>query len=384
LATTSSTFHNSLRLQVDGLVGATKYCDVTGANCFTAASTSKMITDGGSGTSGAGSILLHSFSDTNVGANWIAVPAGTTITPDSYIIPANTFAAGDVVRVTAGFQVGVNASNAANATITLPGGTIITIPSGAADGAAYHFFVEMIGTVKASSIEFSSSVTKSQFGTSNPVTHVVKSAIEVPFTLSSSNALSFKVSNTGGFGGVFESFDSVLIERVTTPSAVLPGGSGMAKAGQYCDSNGVNCFSTADIASLLAGSSLSMKTGQTNFGPIDYVGPTITTITHNLGVIPKVIKLNTYSGDGTSFGIATTDGTSLTSSYAMYTGSKGSAFSDPGIYGIGGNNGGGYFVSLFGTITNITANSFQISFPGPGYNNNLGGRSGKMIWEVYK
>jgi microcystin-dependent protein len=49
LATTSSTFHNSLRLQVDGLVGATKYCDVTGANCFTAASTSAIIASGGGG-----------------------------------------------------------------------------------------------------------------------------------------------------------------------------------------------------------------------------------------------------------------------------------------------------------------------------------------------
>jgi hypothetical protein len=80
VATTSSSFNQSLRLQVDGLIGATKFCDVGGLNCFTAASSSATIATVLSGGSGGGGGSPDSQIFTSPGTWTWTKPSGVTTT----------------------------------------------------------------------------------------------------------------------------------------------------------------------------------------------------------------------------------------------------------------------------------------------------------------
>jgi hypothetical protein len=121
LATTTTTFHNSLRLQVDGNVGARKYCDENGLNCIAASSLGS-----GSGSGSGNPMLNGNGSDGIIDVVGGAVISGMTRSGNIFTLTRDIFATdltignGKIVD-TNGYRIFVKGTLTNNGTISRDG-----------------------------------------------------------------------------------------------------------------------------------------------------------------------------------------------------------------------------------------------------------------------
>lgn len=161
---------------------------------------------------GFSSGLLHSFSDTT----FTIPPNSTPVTVDSYTILANTFAVGDVLRITVGTDLIINAVNSGDNTISL-GGTVIfdvgTVNGQGADGVQNNYSGTLIGVVKAgNTIEISQTIFRDITGLY--AVYYVNSSTNFPFNPTIGNNVDLIVTNNTNNAGLSGSFNTVAIEKV--------------------------------------------------------------------------------------------------------------------------------------------------------------------------
>lgn len=153
--------------------------------------------------------LLHSFTDTT-----LTIPPTTTpIIVDTYVIPANTFAVGDVIRIAVGTTAITNALNSGDNTFQINGGAIIAHSSAAANGVTNELTSTLIGVIKAgNTIEYSLVTMRNAGGT--PAVLDVLSSGSSPFDPTTSNTIDLVVTSGTALGGYSGSFNNVAIEKV--------------------------------------------------------------------------------------------------------------------------------------------------------------------------
>lgn len=159
---------------------------------------------GGSGGSGGG--VLHSFADSTPTA-----PSNTTpVIVDTYTIPANTFAVGDVIRITVGESITTNSSNSGQNDLEIGGSSILTLSSSV--GPTWNQTVIITGVVKASTIEYSAIGLKEVSGTATVLDAVAAGSFA--FNPAISNVVNAVVTSSTLLGGYSGSYNNLVIEKV--------------------------------------------------------------------------------------------------------------------------------------------------------------------------
>ena len=133
--------------------------------------------------------------------------------------------------------------------------------------------------------------------------------------------------------------------------------------------------------------------GATTATALDYVSSTSTTITHNLGVIPRFIRITTIrlapggnNQPSLSTGIATIDNSNGNIS-AQYVSGNGDTGTGDQIYYTAS-----YISTIFGAsgayspapLSGVTSTQMTITFGGTGYGTITPGGTMTYLWEVYK
>lgn len=154
--------------------------------------------------------------------------------------------------------------------------------------------------------------------------------------------------------------------------------------------DGTNFVLQSPIANLISDSLPAI--GATTATALDFSSDTTTTITHNLGVIPRFVRITAVrvSPGGSnletvSTGIATINNSTgaIISSYATIVGqnSTGNVFySGTNIAGVAGSAP----ASLFAPLSSVTSTQMSITFAGTGFATISPGGTMTYIWEVYR
>lgn len=130
-----------------------------------------------------------------------------------------------------------------------------------------------------------------------------------------------------------------------------------------------------------------IKIGANNATALDYSTNTSTTITHNLGVIPRIVRVvatrNAPGGNNResfSSGVATINtitGAIETQQVSLSTDQGGPSTSFGGIVGIGASG-----AAQGGTLSGVTSTQFVITFGGTGFGTLTPGGTLTYQWEV--
>lgn len=187
----------------------------------------------GGGGSGGGE-LLHSFANSTP-----TLPPNTTpIVVDSYTIPANTFAVGDVIRITVGITVGSNTSNSGQNDLEIGGTPILTVAPIANNGVTNFVTTTITGVITASTIEFSE--TGFRVVSSTASINSISSNGSFAFNPAISNTINAVVTSGTLLGGYSGAYDNLVIEKIGK-------GSGSDTLSVNADENELTNF-TAQIA----------------------------------------------------------------------------------------------------------------------------------------
>lgn len=151
--------------------------------------------------------LLESFTDTTL----TIPPTATPVIVHTYTIPANTFAVGDAIRIKVSTSLTINASNGGGNSVKLDGNNILSL-TGPSNGTQGRYVSEIIGIIKATTIEYSST-TFTERGGVYTVGQVI-SPVAVAFDPTIDQDLDFVVTNTTTNGGTAGAFDLITIEKV--------------------------------------------------------------------------------------------------------------------------------------------------------------------------
>lgn len=165
-------------------------------------------------TTGSGGLL---FADGDLSVS----PGGGVTTPQpvtSYTIPANTFAVGDVIRITMAFAVGVNVSNSGVVNFTIAGTDIHS--GGYSSGAgspANNFSATFVGRVIAGDLLNLIETTLFQTNNSLVISSIapyIYAKTSLSFDPTVSNLFDVEFTNSTGNAGANVHLDSVVIEKV--------------------------------------------------------------------------------------------------------------------------------------------------------------------------
>lgn len=201
----------------------------------------------GGGGSGGGGSLLFSLNETA----FTVPPTTTPITTASYTIPANAFAVGDVIRLTVGGSIVINATNSGNAYLNLDGNLLLNLGASAANGVENKHSVTMIGYVTATTIEFTVQHFVEIGGV--PSTIEIDNVFTIAFDPTLAQTIDFIVENLTANGGLSGKFDVVAIEKI-------------ALAGSGTFTNGTTTKDAADAS-------------------------TVQNIAHGLGTLPSKVRI---------------------------------------------------------------------------------------------